>query len=55
MRYGSSIGQKSGMAQSRKKALRRKATLRVWARTTRVCRRRLRGTDSGAKCMLWIC
>ena len=51
--YGSSMGQKIGIAHRRKKTLRKQATLKVWARTTRVWRRRFRGTERGAKWMLW--
>lgn len=46
------MGQNMGMAQRRKKVLRSKAMLRVWPKTTRVCRRLLRGTERGAKWML---
>lgn len=49
--YGRSIGQKIGIEQSRKKNVRRQATLRVCAKTTRVWRRRFKGTERGAK---WI-
>jgi hypothetical protein len=40
-----------GIAQRKKKIVRRSAMQRVWPRTTRVWRRRWKGTERGAK---WI-
>jgi hypothetical protein len=45
-------GQRMGMAQSQRKAVSNPAMLRVWTRTIKVWRRRLRGILRGAQRML---